>query len=79
MMLNLMNENLHADQANLDDNLFSCGGQPALDMTDEIIIVLAKLIVIATAVTFYDELAGLLILLCVAVALVYEQRSSSCE
>ena len=56
-----------------------CGGQSqadsALDWTDEVIVVLAKLVVIGTAMTFYDEVIGLLLLLSVALVLVFEQHS----
>ncbi len=41
----------------------------SLEAADELIITLAKVIVIGIAVVYYDELVGLLILLGVALAL----------
>ena len=77
-MLNLFRDNAFRESDD-DTELTAYGESPPLDMTDEIIVALAKVIVIGTAVAFYDELAGLLILLGVALGMVYEQRSLDCR
>ncbi|MCX2981565.1 hypothetical protein EYC98_11900 [Halieaceae bacterium IMCC14734] len=75
-MLNLFSDNAFRESED-DIDVVALADSPPLDMTDEIIVLLAKVIVIGAAVAFYDELAGLLILLAVALGLVYEQRCVS--
>lgn len=48
-----------------------------LDAADELIIILAKVIVISIAAVYYNELAGLLILLGVALAMLRTGRPPS--
>ncbi|MCZ6831460.1 MAG: hypothetical protein O7F73_18075 [Gammaproteobacteria bacterium] len=48
-----------------------------LDAADELIIILAKVIVISIAAVYYNELAGLLILLGVALAMLRTGRPAS--
>ena len=78
-MLNLFSDNTFGE-GDEELEMVAYADPPPLDITDEIIVLLAKVIVIGAAAVFYDELAGLLILLAVALGLVYEQRSASyCE
>ncbi len=48
-----------------------------LDAADELIIILAKVIVIGIAAVYYDELVGLIILLVVALAQLRTDGSAS--
>ena len=45
-----------------------------LDTADEIIILLARIIVIGVAAVYYEEVYGLLVLLLVSCGLIYEGR-----